>query len=71
MKTAAILALIAGSASAFAPMPASKATTSLNVNPELEGMVGYSVENGNKVVSLSLKNRSEDPRHLQMIPDQF
>ena len=54
MKTAAILALIAGSASAFAPMQGNKATTALNVAPELENMVGSSIENGNKVVSLSL-----------------
>lgn len=51
MKTSAILALLAGSASAFAPMSSSKATTSLNVSPDLEGMVGPSVETGNKIVS--------------------
>lgn len=51
MKTAAVLALLAGSTSAFAPMPSTKATTSLNVSPDLEGMVGTSLESGNKVVS--------------------
>mmetsp|Transcript_16054 Transcript_16054/g.23480 ORF Transcript_16054/g.23480 Transcript_16054/m.23480 type:complete len:195 (-) Transcript_16054:238-822(-) len=49
MKTAAILSLLAGSAAAFAPSPAAKATTSLNVNPDLDGMVGVSVETGGKV----------------------
>jgi len=49
MKTTAILALLAGSASAFAPMQSSKVSTSLNVNADLEGMVGSSIENGGKV----------------------
>jgi hypothetical protein len=53
MKTAAVFALLAGSTSAFAPMPSNKATTSLNVSPDLEGMVGTSLESGNKVVSPS------------------
>jgi hypothetical protein len=51
MKTAAILSVIAGSAAAFAPAPVSKASTSLNVSPDLDGMVGVSVETGSKVVS--------------------
>lgn len=49
MKTSAILTLLAGSASAFTPMQSSKATTALNVNADLQGMVGSSIENGNKI----------------------
>lgn len=51
MKIAAVLALLAGSASAFAPMPSSKATTAISASADLNGMVGTSVETGNKVVS--------------------
>ena len=51
MKTAAILSLLAGSAAAFAPSPVNKASTSLSVSADLEGMVGVSVETGNQVVS--------------------
>lgn len=50
MKTAAILSLLAGSASAFAPSSNARASsTALKVSPELEGMVGVSAETGNKV----------------------
>lgn len=49
MRTAAIFALLAGSASAFTPMPTNKASVALNVSPDLEGMVGTSLETGNKV----------------------
>ncbi len=57
MKTAAILSLFTASASAFAPAPAAKSGTSLNVvpapyNPDLDNMVGATVETGGKPVSL-------------------
>lgn len=48
MKTAAILTLLAGSAAAFAPAPSSKASTSLQISSDLDGMVGVSVETGGK-----------------------
>ncbi len=51
MKTAAILSLLAGSATAFAPTPANQVKTALSVSADLEGMVGTSVETGNKIVS--------------------
>lgn len=54
MKTSALLALLAGSANAFTPAPLNKATTSLSVSADLEGMVGTSVETGNKIVSCLL-----------------
>mmetsp|Transcript_15961 Transcript_15961/g.22737 ORF Transcript_15961/g.22737 Transcript_15961/m.22737 type:complete len:196 (+) Transcript_15961:71-658(+) len=50
MKTgAAILALVASTAGAFAPSSKPSLGTSLNVAPELEGMVGVDIETGNKV----------------------
>lgn len=49
MKSAAIFSLLAGSAAAFAPMPANQAKTALSVSADLEGMVGTSVETGNKI----------------------
>lgn len=54
MKTAAILTLLAGSAAAFAPAPSSKASTSLQISSDLDGMVGVSVETGGKAVSYRL-----------------
>mmetsp|Transcript_7925 Transcript_7925/g.14922 ORF Transcript_7925/g.14922 Transcript_7925/m.14922 type:complete len:195 (-) Transcript_7925:260-844(-) len=49
MKTTALLCLIANSASAFVPASVGKVSTSLNVSPNLEGMVGTSVETGGKI----------------------
>ena len=52
MKTAAaFLALLAGSASAFAPISKPAVNTALGVSAELEGMVGVDIETGNKIVS--------------------
>ena len=52
MKTAAILAFLAGSANAFAPSTKGTSSTSLNVAPGLDKMVGVSIETGGKVVSV-------------------
>eukprot|EP00979_Chaetoceros_neogracilis_P002557 scaffold435_cov275-Chaetoceros_neogracile.AAC.9 len=49
MKTTAILSLFAGSAAAFAPSSVSKASTSLKVSADLDGMVGTGVETANKI----------------------
>ena len=64
MKTAAIISLIAGSAAAFAPAPSSKASTSLNISPALDDMVGVSVETGGKAVSFRLVGYHGQVRRL-------
>ena len=54
MKTAAILSLLTASANAFAPSPKVSQSAALNMSPELDGMVGVSVETGSKPVSILL-----------------
>ena len=51
MKTAAILSLLTASANAFAPSSNVAQSSALNMSPELDGMVGVSVELGSKPVS--------------------
>jgi len=49
--TSALLLIFSGSAIAFAPSSTQSTLTVLNASPELKGMVGASVETGNKIVS--------------------
>ena len=49
--TSALLLIFSGSAIAFAPSSRQSTLTVLNASPELKGMVGASVETGNKIVS--------------------
>jgi hypothetical protein len=47
----ALLLIFSGSTMAFAPSSRQSTLSALNASPELQGMVGASVETGNKIVS--------------------
>lgn len=54
MKTAAIFSILIGSVTAFIPSSSRVGyTTSINVSPDLERLVGASVETGGAAVSAS------------------
>jgi len=49
MKTVAALTVLAGSAAAFAPAPATQANIALSYSPKLDSMAGITIETGGKV----------------------
>jgi chromatin remodeling complex protein RSC6 len=51
-STSALFLIFSGSALAFAPASRKSTSSALKVSPELQKMVGASVETGNKIVSM-------------------